>query len=180
MTTKEQERQAIAKIRRIVEGLGENSYVGTAMEGVLEVAEKNIDYDAAFSLKGEVEVSVKRQRETEEENEKLKKLLEEERKVKNDLRTQLIKAQSIANRMAMPIQMYEELIAILNERKEEEENGVSEAADRMVDSIGEGGGFSEDAAYAAREYREHRRKKAVCENLLNTLRRQRQEGEGNE
>lgn len=84
MTTKEQERQAIAKIRRIVEGLGENSYVGTAMEGVLEVAEQNIEYDAAFSLKGEAEVSEKRKREAEEENEKLKKLLEEEREIVNN------------------------------------------------------------------------------------------------
>jgi len=42
MTTKEQERQAIEKIRKIVEGLGENSYVGFAMEGVLELAEDNI------------------------------------------------------------------------------------------------------------------------------------------
>lgn len=177
MTTKEQERQAITKIRRIVEGLGENSYVGTAMEGVLEVAEQNIEYDAAFSLKGEAEVSEKRKREVEEENEKLKKLLEEERKIANNLRAQLTKAQRIENRMAMPIQMYEELIAILNERKEEEENGISEAADRMADSIGEGGRFSEGAADAARKYREHRRKKAACANLLNTLKRQRQEGE---
>jgi len=179
MTTKEQERQAIAKIRRIVEGLGENSYVGTAMEGVLEVAEQNIEYDAAFSLKGEVEVAEKRQKEAEEENEKLKKLLEEEREIANNLRTQLTKAQSIANRMAMPIQMYEELIEILNERKEEEESRISEAADRMADSIGDSGRFSEDAADAAREYREHRRKKAACANLLNTLKRQRQESKEN-
>ena len=33
MTTKDQERQAIEKIRKIVEGLGENSYVGFAMDG---------------------------------------------------------------------------------------------------------------------------------------------------
>lgn len=42
MTTKDQERQAIEEIRKIVEGLGENSYVGFAMEGVLELAEENI------------------------------------------------------------------------------------------------------------------------------------------
>lgn len=42
MTTKEQERQAIEKIRKIVKELGENSYVGFAMEGVLELAEDNI------------------------------------------------------------------------------------------------------------------------------------------
>lgn len=180
MTTKDQERQAITEIRRIVEGLGENSYVGTAMEGVMEVAEQNIEYDAAFSLKGEVEVADKRKKEAVEESEKLKKLLEEERKIANDLRVQLTKAQSIANRMTMPIQVYEELITILNERREEEENGISEAADRMADSIGEGGGFLEGAADAAKEYREHRRKKAVCANLLNTLKRQRKESEGNE
>lgn len=40
MTTKDQERQAIEKIRKIVEGLGENSYVGFAMEGVLELAKQ--------------------------------------------------------------------------------------------------------------------------------------------
>lgn len=34
MTTKDQERQAIEKIRKIVEGLGENSYVGFAMDGM--------------------------------------------------------------------------------------------------------------------------------------------------
>ena len=175
MTTKEQERQAIAKIRKIVEGLGENSYVGTAMEGVLEVAEQNIEYDAAFSLKGEAKVADERRAAADEENEKLKKLLEEERKIANDLRAQLTKAQSIANRMTMPIHMYEDLLQILNEKREEEENGISEAADRMADSIGEGGGFSEGAADAAKEYREHRKKKAVCVNLLNTLKRQRQE-----
>lgn len=181
VTTKDQERQAVEKIRKIVEGLGENSYVGTAMEGVLEVAEQNIEYDAAFSLKGEVEVDEKRAREAEEENKQLKGLLEEEREKTNNLRAQLTKAQSIANRMTMPMQMYEELIKILNERHEEEENKISEAADRMADSIGEGGGFSEGAADAAKEYREHRRKKSVCMSILRMLKRYEDEGgKGNE
>ena len=33
MTTKDQERKALAQIRKIVESLGENSYVATAFEG---------------------------------------------------------------------------------------------------------------------------------------------------
>jgi len=49
MTTKRQEREALAKIRKIVEGLGENSYVGTAFSGVFEIAEQNIEDDAAYS-----------------------------------------------------------------------------------------------------------------------------------
>lgn len=50
MTTKDQERQAIEKIRKIVEGLGENSYVGFAMDGILELAEDNIREDTAYSI----------------------------------------------------------------------------------------------------------------------------------
>lgn len=57
MTTKEQERQAIEKIRKIVEGLGENSYVGFAMEGVLELAEDNIREDTAYSMKKNAEIA---------------------------------------------------------------------------------------------------------------------------
>ena len=51
MTTKEQERAAVEKIRKIIEELGENSYVGFAMEGVLELAEENIREDTAYSMK---------------------------------------------------------------------------------------------------------------------------------
>ena len=49
--TKADERKALEQIKKIVEGLGENSYVGTAFKGVFELAEENIEYDAAFSAK---------------------------------------------------------------------------------------------------------------------------------
>ncbi len=45
MATKAQERTALEKIRKIVEGLGEESYIGQAMDGVLEDAEQNIEND---------------------------------------------------------------------------------------------------------------------------------------
>ena len=51
MTTKAEERKALDQIRNIVAGLGEDSYVGTAFEGVFEIAEENIDNDFACSLK---------------------------------------------------------------------------------------------------------------------------------
>lgn len=50
MTTKEQERKAMEKIREIVNGLGENSYIGAAMEGVWEIMEENISNDFACSM----------------------------------------------------------------------------------------------------------------------------------
>lgn len=57
MTTKEQERKALEQIRKIVEGLGENSYVGTALDGCLQDAQDNIDDDAAYSMKSRWETA---------------------------------------------------------------------------------------------------------------------------
>lgn len=51
MTTKEQERKALAQIRKIVEGLGEDSYIGMAFEGCFEIAEENIENDFGCSMK---------------------------------------------------------------------------------------------------------------------------------
>lgn len=58
MTTKGQEREALEKIRAIVEALGQDSYIGTALEGCLEIAEENIENDFACSMKQRVEASV--------------------------------------------------------------------------------------------------------------------------
>ena len=60
MLTKAEERKALAKIREIVEGLGEDSYVGTAFEGCFEIAEQNIDNDWACSMKQRVESAEKK------------------------------------------------------------------------------------------------------------------------
>lgn len=51
MTSKEQERKALEQIRKIVEGLGEDSYVGKAFEGCFELAEDNINNDFWMSMK---------------------------------------------------------------------------------------------------------------------------------
>lgn len=60
ITTKAQEREALEKIRKIVEELGENSYVGMAMEGVFELAETNIENDFGFTMTAEAEEKLKR------------------------------------------------------------------------------------------------------------------------
>lgn len=59
MATKEQELKALAKIKKIVEELGENSYIGTAFEGCFEVAEDNIGNDFACSMKQRAESAEK-------------------------------------------------------------------------------------------------------------------------
>lgn len=59
MTTKDQERKALAQIRKIVEGLGEESYIGIAFEGCFEIAEENIENDFACSMKQRAEKAEK-------------------------------------------------------------------------------------------------------------------------
>lgn len=48
VTTKEQERKALSKIKKIIADLGENSYLAAAFEGVFELANQNIIDDAAY------------------------------------------------------------------------------------------------------------------------------------
>lgn len=56
--TKDQEREALGKIKAILDTLGPDSYVGTALEGCLEIAEENIENDWACSMKQRVEAVV--------------------------------------------------------------------------------------------------------------------------
>lgn len=51
MTTKNDERNALTVIRRIVDRLGPDSYIGTAFEGCWEIASDNIENDFADSMK---------------------------------------------------------------------------------------------------------------------------------
>lgn len=60
MTTKEQELKALAQIKKIVESLGADSYIGTAFEGCFEIAEENIENDFACSMKQRWESATER------------------------------------------------------------------------------------------------------------------------
>jgi len=51
LATKDQEREALAEIKKIVEGLGPESYIGTAFDGCFQDAVENIDNDSWFSMK---------------------------------------------------------------------------------------------------------------------------------
>lgn len=77
MTTKAQERKALEQIRKIVEALGEDSYIGTAFEGCFEIAEDNIEFDFALSMKDKVQSAENRLRGQTKRNEELEKELKE-------------------------------------------------------------------------------------------------------
>ena len=57
MATKAEERKALEQIKKIVEGLGDDSYIGTAFEGCFEIAVQNIENDWACSMKEKVEAA---------------------------------------------------------------------------------------------------------------------------
>lgn len=179
MTTKEQERQAIAKIRRIVEGLGENSYVGTAMDGVLEVAEQNIADDAAYSMKERMEIAERREQEQRERAEKLEKelkalkeryelLANQKQQQEERLIKQLQESQKWVERYEMPKAMFEGLEQILEEYKGRAEIGMSEAAILMAECVGEAT-VSPGIHDAAKRFRERRATATKCRTILKEL-----------
>lgn len=55
MTTKEQERKALAQISSIIEKLGPDSYIGIAFDGCIQDAVENIENDWACSWKQRAE-----------------------------------------------------------------------------------------------------------------------------
>ena len=55
--TKDQELKALSQIKKIVEELGEGSYVGMAFEGCFEIAEDNIGNDFGNSMKMRAETA---------------------------------------------------------------------------------------------------------------------------
>ena len=179
MTTKEQERQAIAKIRKIVEGLGENSYVGTAMQGVLEIAEQNIEYDAAFSLKGEVEVAEKREKEqrtiAENLQSELKKLKEEREQEKawfkdqqTELKKKLQEQRTLAEKYQMPEDMYQNIWMLIDEAQMQAQTQMMQAAEAMAECVGEDT-VSKNINQSALEFKKCRAKVKECESVLREL-----------
>lgn len=186
ITTKDQERQAVEKIRKIVEGLGENSYVGTAMAGVLEVAEQNIEYDAAFSLKEEKEIAERREQEQTEITQKLKKELNDlnerykqlaiQRKEERESMTkQLQEAKTLADRYRMPKEMYQSLWMEISEAEERAQRDMMDSAVLMSNYVGEKV-VSPNIRDAARKFRKCRAKIGECKNLLEMLEEKYEEG----
>lgn len=89
MTTKEQEFKALTQIKKIVDSLGEDSYIAMAFEGCFEIAETNIAHDWGCSMKQRAESAEKKA-------EELEKLLKET----SDRLNRTIKAMNINNENA--------------------------------------------------------------------------------
>lgn len=69
IATKEQERKALEKIKKIISELGEQSYIATAFDGCIEDAEENIENDFALSMKQRYDDTLAKLNECEREKE---------------------------------------------------------------------------------------------------------------
>lgn len=125
MTTKDQERKTLEQIRKMVEGLGENSYIAAAFEGCFEVAEENIDNDFACNAMD---------RAAERAKDAAMKVLNEERAAAKKA------ADTAADQIRFLNVQYTDAKEMWNKQLQEETKKTAEwkkEADQMQDSINE-------------------------------------------
>lgn len=144
LATKEQERKAVEKIRKIVAELGEGSYVGTALEGCLQDAENNIENDFGDSMKRRWEYAEEQLKETRKRIAELEDKLAESEK---DYEAAHAAAHQIAEEKDAEITALRErtldaddletLLSLVVERITALDCEAQNAAERIVESAGE-------------------------------------------
>lgn len=125
ITSKDQERAALHKIRKIVESLGENSYIAAAFDGCFELAEENIENDFACSQKQEIQALKNTLDEQEEKYASLEIKLQQER----ELLEQEKKSKPI---MILQREDLDSILGVLREHQILVETEIQKAAEQIV------------------------------------------------
>lgn len=133
--TKQQERDTLAVIRKMVEELGPQSYLATAFEGCFEDAEQNIEDDAAYSMKARLEIQAQRAIERGHEVNRLKAdLTAAQSKIETlqsqfDFASQYIKK---LERQQLSEELRRDLWVMVTDEAEVSRARMAEAADKMA------------------------------------------------
>lgn len=132
-----------------------------AIKGTLELAEKNIRDDAAYSWKHRAE-------EAEENALELKKRVD---KLQDELAHAMRRLDSALEKYEISKDMYEFLWQMLNASKKEAEERMIESAVLMSSFVGDTDGtpISPNIRDFAKKFREYRRKAKMCEEMLNKM-----------
>lgn len=133
--TKEQERETLEKIKAMVAELGPQSYLKTAFEGVFEIAEMNIDDDAAYNFPGRVDDLEKRLKEMGSVYNAAKRDADVAQKALEDARAQLEEAQeqiAALKRQQLPEELRRDLWVMVTTEAEASRARMAEAADKMA------------------------------------------------
>lgn len=141
MTTKEQERKALEQIKKIIAGLGDGSYIATAMDGMIEDAEENIKNDFAMSWKDrandyrvKLEALAKiHDRDTYEAGRKQELMQKELDETTKQLQERAFMAQQMANRKAEAEDKCEEYRKAFEELNHQNSQMINEIADKEVE-----------------------------------------------
>lgn len=142
--TKEQERKAVEKIRKIISELGEDSYVGIALEGCLEDAESNIENDFGDSMKRRWEYAEAQLKAAREEIASLKNELAESEKdyeaahaAAHEIAEQKDAEIAALRKQALEADDLESLLILAIDRKTSLDEEAKNAAERIVENAGE-------------------------------------------
>ena len=161
--TKEQERETLEKIKAMVAELGPQSYLKTAFEGVFEVAEMNIDEDAAYSFPGRVSLL----------EEQLKEMGSKYNAARSDvevLRSQLDHAQEQADalkKQQLPVWLHSAVYGLASEELATSKARMEQAAETMAYYAE----APQDIAFAeaVKGYRAAKERREVCEQIVKGL-----------
>lgn len=161
--TKEQEREALEKIKAMVAELGPQSYLKTAFEGVFEVAEMNIDEDAAYSFPGRVSLL----------EEQLKEMGSKYNAARSDvevLRSQLDHAQEQADalkKQQLPVWLHSAVYGLASAELATSKARMEQAAETMAYYAE----APQDIAFteAVKGYRAAKERREVCEQIVKGL-----------
>ena len=156
LATKEQERKALEKIRKIVADLGENSYVGTAFEGCFEIAEENIDNDFACSMRQRWEAAQKEVEALEVEVDNRKAVIYELSTERDSLKTKVL---TTAEAGAIK--------AFLHHSKLEAASMLDSSAQRIVELADNPD--SAEFRQAVQDNRNSKKRLAECDTLIQRL-----------
>lgn len=174
LTTKDQEREALEKIKAIVEGLGQDSYIGTALEGCLEIAEENIENDFACSMKQRVEATVVQNSRLKEQIAELeKKLAESEKDYEAAHEAALLVAEEknaeIARLKALTLSDDDltDCVQMARDRAYEQEEAMNKAAAAIVELAGDP--TSHEFTQAVKDHRNAKAAKEYAEALMERL-----------
>ena len=116
MTAKDQEREALKKIREIVDGLGEDSYIAVAFEGCFEIAEDNINNDLGCSMAQIVELTDKEAERVKSESNAIKQEISAVKEVARVLENENAELQKALKESAAKLKAAEDQIIRLKAR----------------------------------------------------------------
>lgn len=174
MTTKEQERKALAQIKKIVDSLGEDSYIATAFEGCFEIAADNIENDFACSMKQRAESAEKKAAAAESAAKELGDRLAATMKTvqinhdnaMSEIR-RLEEELAEARKMALDPWLYDRLMEDYGNQAKEHKDRMAELADIIVDHAEQADGPSFRNAVAS--YRVRKEHYEICDQVVRAL-----------